>query len=54
MLLVTVTDAVGNTGTLLEAPIEVLDPVPPGSNTVTVTATSGTVTHTATLALVVR
>lgn len=36
VLLVTVTDAVGNTGTLLEAPIEVLDPVPPGSNTVTV------------------
>jgi hypothetical protein len=36
MLLVTVTDAVGNTGTLLEAPIEVLDPIPPGSNTVTV------------------
>ncbi|HTA98265.1 MAG TPA: hypothetical protein VK730_11565 [Solirubrobacteraceae bacterium] len=36
VLLVTVTDAVGNTGTLLEAPIEVLDPLPPGSNTVTV------------------
>ncbi len=36
VLLVTVTDAAGNTGTLLEAPIEVLDPVPPGSNTVTV------------------
>jgi hypothetical protein len=36
MLLVTVTDAIGNTGTLLEAPIEVLDPIPPGSNTVTV------------------
>ena len=36
VLLVTVTDALGNTGTLLEAPIEVLDPVPPGSNTVTV------------------
>ncbi len=36
MLLVTVTDAVGNTDTLLEAPIEVLDPVAPGSNTVTV------------------
>jgi hypothetical protein len=36
VLLVTVTDAVGNTGTLLEAPIEVLDPAPPGSNTVTV------------------
>jgi hypothetical protein len=36
VLLVTVTDAVGNTGTLLEAPIEVLDPVPSGSNTVTV------------------
>jgi hypothetical protein len=36
MLLVTVTDAAGNTGTLLEAPIEVLDPLPPGSNTVTV------------------
>ncbi len=40
MLLVTVTDAVGNTGTLLEAPIEVLDPVPPGSNTVTVGITA--------------
>jgi hypothetical protein len=36
VLLVTVTDADGNTGTLLEAPIEVLDPVPFGSNTVTV------------------
>lgn len=36
VLLVTVTDAVGNTGTLLEAPIEVLDPVPSGGNTVTV------------------
>jgi hypothetical protein len=36
VLLVTVTDVVGNTDTLLEAPIEVLDPVPPGSNTVTV------------------
>ena len=36
VLLVTVTDAVGNTDTLLEAPIEVLDLVPPGSNTVTV------------------
>jgi hypothetical protein len=40
MLLVTVTDAVGNTGTLLEAPIEVLDPVPLGSNTVTVGITA--------------
>ncbi len=36
VLLVTVTDVAGNTGTLLEAPIEVLDPVPSGSNTVTV------------------
>lgn len=36
MLLVTVTDAVGNTGTLFEEPIEVLDPVLPGSNTVTI------------------
>jgi hypothetical protein len=36
VLLVTVTDAVGDTGTLLEEPIEVLDPVLPGSNTVTV------------------
>jgi hypothetical protein len=36
VLLVTVTDAVGNTGTLLEAPIEVLAPVPSVSNTVTV------------------
>jgi hypothetical protein len=36
VLLVTVTDAAGNTGTLLETPIEVLAPVPPGSNTVTV------------------
>ena len=40
MLLVTVTDAVGNTGTLLEAPIEVLDRVPLGSNTVTVGITA--------------
>ncbi len=40
MLLVTVTDAVGNTGTLLEAPIEVLDPVALGSNTVTVGITA--------------
>ncbi len=40
VLLVTVTDAVGNTGTLLEAPIEVLDPVPLGSNTVTVGITA--------------
>jgi len=36
VLLVTVTDAAGNTGTLVETPIEVLAPVPPGSNTVTV------------------
>src|ERR1022692_3008067 len=36
VLLVTVTDAAGNTGTLLETPIEVLAPVPSGSNTVTV------------------
>jgi hypothetical protein len=36
VLLVTVTDTVGDTGTLLEEPIEVLDPVLPGSNTVTV------------------
>jgi hypothetical protein len=40
MLLVTVTDAAGFTGTLLEAPIEVLDPVPLGSNTVTVGITA--------------
>jgi hypothetical protein len=36
VLLVTVTDAAGNTATLLETPIEVLAPPPPGSNTVTV------------------
>lgn len=36
VLLVTVTDTVGNTGTLLEVPIEVLDPVPSAGNTVTV------------------
>ncbi len=40
VLLVTVTDAAGNTDTLLEAPIEVLDPLPPGSNTVTVGITA--------------
>jgi len=40
MLLVTVTDAVGSTGTLLEAPIEVLDPMPLASNTVTVGITA--------------
>jgi hypothetical protein len=36
VLLVTVTDAAGNTGTLLETPIEVLAPVQSASNTVTV------------------
>lgn len=36
VLLVTVTDAAGNTATLLETPIEVLALVSPGSNTVTV------------------
>ncbi|HEU0249154.1 MAG TPA: hypothetical protein VFR48_00370 [Solirubrobacteraceae bacterium] len=36
VLLVTVTDVAGNTGTLLETSVEVLAPVPPGSNTVTV------------------
>jgi hypothetical protein len=36
VLLVTVTDAAGNTATLVEKTIEVLAPVPPGSNTVTI------------------
>ncbi len=36
VLLVTVTDVAGDTATLLETPIEVLAPVPSGSNTVTV------------------
>jgi hypothetical protein len=36
VLLVTVTDAAGNTGILLETPIEVLTPVSPATNTVTV------------------
>jgi len=35
-LVVSVTDAAGNTGTLVERPIEVFSPAPPGSNTVTI------------------
>ena len=40
-LVVSVTDAAGNTGTLVERPIEVFSPAPPGSNTVTIGIGSG-------------
>ncbi len=40
-LLVTVTDAAGDTATLVEKTIEVLAPVPPGSNTVTIGISGG-------------
>lgn len=42
-LLVSVTDAAGSTATLVERPIEVLAPVPPGSNTLTIGISAGRV-----------